>query len=119
MNSDVIKGISLQQGGEPRIEVLTLSYLDKRDRVRIQIDALREMLGPNFRMSEYPAALKRPHLTMWTTGTACFVAAKHPGGGCQSIGDGEVAAVIAEMRDKAALFLTAVGDGSRSPSASG
>ena len=46
MSRDVIKVISCTKAGEPRIEVLTLEYLDKSERVSIQIEgACVEMMG--------------------------------------------------------------------------
>src|SRR5262249_14206782 len=57
MTRDVLKVISCTRGGDARIEVLTLEYLDKSERVRIQIEALRDMLGHVFRMADYPTVL--------------------------------------------------------------
>jgi hypothetical protein len=65
MTHDVHKVICCARKNEPRIDVLTLEYLDKSERVRIQIEALREMLGSDFCLAEYPPLLKKPHLAMW------------------------------------------------------
>jgi hypothetical protein len=102
---DFIKVLSCTLGSEPRLEELTLEYLDKTDRVRLQIDALREILGPNFQMKPYPAALNRPHLAVWGGATACVVAAKHPQGGYQSLADDETRLVVEEIRRHGALFF--------------
>lgn len=105
MARDVIKVIYCPREGEPRIEVLTLRYLDKSERVRVQIEALREMMGGDFRMKEIPADLKKPHLAMWTSIDGCVVAMKHEKGGYQSIGDDDVAAMLAELRNRRDAFF--------------
>jgi hypothetical protein len=106
MTRDVIKAISCPRNGEPRIEVLTLEYLDKSERVRIQIEALRAMMGGDFRMFDYPPSLNKPHLAVWGDTASCVVAARHDRGGYQSIADAEVAAVIADLRQSNALFFS-------------
>ncbi len=106
MTHDVIKVIFRAKGGEPRIEVLTLEYLDKTERVRIQIEALREMLGQDFRMRDYPSSLNKPHLTLWISADDCVVAKKYEHGGYESIADAEVMAVLAHLRQHADLFFT-------------
>ena len=105
MTRDLIKVVSCTRNREPRIEVLTLEYLDKSERVRIQIEALREMLGPGFRMTDYPAALHKPHLAMWGHSEACVIAARHERGGYQSIADTEVTDVLADLRRHSSLFF--------------
>jgi hypothetical protein len=67
--------------------------------VRIQIEALREMLGPDFRLAEYPRLLQKPHLAVWRSADACVIAMKHERSGFQSIPDAEIAAVLADLRD--------------------
>jgi hypothetical protein len=106
MTHDVIKVIFRAKGGEPRIEVLTLEYLDKTERVRIQIEALREMLGQDFRMRDYPSSLNKPHLALWISADDCVVANKYEHGGYESIADAEVMAVLADLRQHADLFFT-------------
>ena len=106
---DVIKLISCTKNAEPRIEILTLEYLDKTERVRIQIEALREMLGADFRMNDYPRSLNKPHLAVWTNAETCVVANKHERGGFQSIADDQIAGVLADLRQQRDLFLQAPG----------
>src|SRR2546423_120248 len=78
------------RAGDPKIEELTLEYLDKKDRVRLQIEALRDVLGTDFRLGPYPAALHRPHLAVWGNATHCVVAAKHDQGGFQLMADADL-----------------------------
>jgi hypothetical protein len=104
LTRDVIKVIQCRKNGATTIEVLTLEYLDKSERVRIQIEALREMLGPGFRMRDYPPTFGKAHLGVWSSSEACVVAAKHPQGGYQSIADTEVAAVLTDLRQKELFF---------------
>lgn len=105
MTRDVIKLISCTKAGEAKIEVLTLEYLDKSERVRIQIEALRDMLGHDFAMRDYPPALNKRHLAIWASADVCVVAAKHDRGGFQSIADAEIVAVLADLRASREMFL--------------
>ncbi|MSQ96117.1 MAG: hypothetical protein EXR98_16400 [Gemmataceae bacterium] len=105
MTRDILKVVLARRNAEPTIEVLTLEYLDKTERVRIQIEALREMLGTDFRMQDYPTTLNRPHLGVWASAEACVVARKHEQGGYQSLADGDVAAVLADLGLSKRLFL--------------
>ncbi|MBI1831591.1 MAG: zinc ribbon domain-containing protein [Planctomycetes bacterium] len=105
MTRDVVKLIYAPRNNEPRIEVLTLEYLDKSERVRIQIEALREMMGFDFHVGEYPAALNKPHLAVWSSSDSCVVAMKHERGGFQSIADAEVAGALADLREHRASFF--------------
>jgi DNA-directed RNA polymerase subunit RPC12/RpoP len=105
MTRDVIRVIFQTKDADPRIEVLTLEYVDKTERVRIQIEALREMLGRDFRMRDYPSHLTKPHLAVWTTAGDCVVAKKHEHGGYESIADAELAGVLADLRQHADLFF--------------
>lgn len=105
MTRDVIRTVSCVKDAEPRIEVLTLEYLDKSERVRIQIEALRAMLGADFRLRDYPPSLRRPHLAVWGDAAACFVAAKHAGGGFQSLADADLAGVLADLKANRSLFF--------------
>jgi DNA-directed RNA polymerase subunit RPC12/RpoP len=105
MTRDVIKLISCKRTADPRIEILTLDYLDKSERVRIQIEALREMLGPAFRMKDYPPSLHKPHLAVWGSADVCVVAKKHDRGGFESIADADIAAVLADMRHHREKFF--------------
>jgi DNA-directed RNA polymerase subunit RPC12/RpoP len=106
MRRDVIKVIFWSKGADPRIEVLTLEYLEKTERVQIQIEALREMLGQDFRMRDYPSSLNKPDLALWISPADCVVAKKHDHGGYDAIADAEVTAVLADIRQRADLFFT-------------
>lgn len=105
MTREVVKLIYSPRDKEPRIEVVTLEYLDKSDRVRIQIEALRTMMGFDFRLCDYPPSLNKPHLTVWASLDACVIATKHERGGFQSIADDEIAGVLADLRQHRALFV--------------
>jgi hypothetical protein len=105
MTRDVIKVIFCSKGADSRIEVLTLDYVDKTDRVRIQIEALREMLGQDFRLRDYPSSLQRPHLVLWIGAADCVVAKKHDHGGYESIAAAEVIAVLEDIRQHLDLFF--------------
>lgn len=105
MTRESLRVISCGHGTAPRIEELSLAYLDKRDRVRVQIDALRDILGPNFRMRDYPQALGRPELAVWSSPAMCVVGKKHEQGGCQPMSDAEVAQVVADLKQHAGLFF--------------
>ena len=102
---DVLKVLYAPRKAEPRIEVLTLEYLDKSERVRIQIEALREMMGQDFQMRDYPPSLNKPHLAVWASVDACVVAAKHDKGGFESMGDADMVNVLGDVRAHAALFF--------------
>ena len=104
MTRDVIKVVLCQRGAEPRIEELTLEYLDKADRVRLQIEALRDILGPAFRMQPYPPQLGKAHLAVWGNAAAFVIAKKHEEGGFQQMADTEIAAVLADIRNASAVF---------------
>lgn len=105
MTRGVIQVLYCPRAGEPRIDVLTLDYLDKSQRVRIQIEALREMMGADFRIMEYPPSLNRPHLALWGSAEACVVASKHEQGGFQSLTDDDFAAVLTDVMHKRHLFF--------------
>jgi hypothetical protein len=105
MTREVIRVVSCPREGEPQIEELSLAYLDKADRVRTQIEALREVLGPDFRMGAYPESLNRPHLAVWASGAACVVACKHERGGYQPTADAELAQVADDLRQHRGLFF--------------
>jgi hypothetical protein len=102
---DFIKVVSCQSKGDIRIEELTLEYLDKADRIRLQIDALRDILGQQFRMKPYPPKLNRPHLAVWGNAGACVVARKHDHGGYQQIAEAEIQQVVNDVRENVQLFL--------------
>lgn len=105
MTRDAIRVVSCQKDASPRIEELTLEYLDKADRVRIQIEALRDMLGSNFQMKPYPAPLKKTHLAVWGNATVCVIARKHAQGGYQPIADAEIASVLNDIGQYQPLFF--------------
>jgi len=104
MNREVIRVVACSRNGEPTIEQFTLEYLDKSDRVRLQIDALRDLLGTKFQMKPYPAALKRPHLGIWITPTLCVIAKKHEQGGYQVMSDADLLQVVEDVRRSGAMF---------------
>jgi hypothetical protein len=105
MTRDQVKVVSCRKGAAPRIEELKLEYLDKSDRVRLQIEALRSILGPTFRMAPYPPSLNRPHLAVWSNAAACVVARKHDQGGYQRLDDVEVMQVVDDLRRQAGMFF--------------
>jgi hypothetical protein len=108
MTRESIRLVSYRRGAEPRIEELTLEYLDKKDRVRLQIEALRDILGPDFRMRDYPAALRRTGLAVWSSEVACVVGSSRADGGYHSMADAEIAAVLEDLRWTAASFFVGV-----------
>jgi hypothetical protein len=105
MTREVIRVVSCKKGEGPRIEELTLAYLDKRDRVRVQIDAVRDILGADFRLRDYPPALARPQLAVWAGGAICVVGKRHANGGYQAMAENELAAVVADLQQHAGLFF--------------
>jgi hypothetical protein len=105
MTREAIRVVSCRRGAEPQIDELTLEFLDKNDRVRVQIEALRDMLGADFRLREYPAALGQPGLAVWGGAAACVVGKAHERGGYQTMSDTEIAAVVADLRGRAELFF--------------
>jgi hypothetical protein len=104
MSRDVIKVVLCKGAAEPSIEELILEYLDKADRVRLQIEALRDILGPAFRMQEYPPRLGKPGLAVWGNASAFVVAKKHEQGGYQPMTDAEIAAVLDDIRNNPVMF---------------
>jgi hypothetical protein len=105
MTRDVIRVVLCPRAAAPQIEELTLEYLDKSDRVRTQIEALRELLGPAFRMKPYPPPLNRPQLAVWGDANACVVARKHPQGGFEPMADAELALVVTDLAQHRQLFF--------------
>ncbi len=105
MTRDQIKVIACAKNANPTIEALTLEYLDKTDRVRLQIDALRDILGDTFRMCDYPAALAKPHLALWGNAALCVVAKRHDKGGYQSLADADITAILADLQNSRGLFF--------------
>lgn len=104
MTHETIRVVSCIKGGAPRIEQLTLAYLDKRDRVRVQIDALRDILGSDFQLHDYPPALGRPQLAVWSSATMCVVGKRHEQGGYQPMSDSELAQVVADLQQPGLFF---------------
>jgi hypothetical protein len=102
---DVVQVISCRHEAAPQIEQLTLTYLDKADRVCLQIDALREILGPDFRMRDYPPALRQPQLAVWGNAAACIIARRHEHGGYQALTPADVARVLEDLRQSRQLFF--------------
>jgi len=109
MTRDVIKMVLCKRNAEPSIEELTLEYLDKSDRVRLQIEALREMLGSDFRMKPYPPQLGRNDLALWGNAAAFVVARKHERGGYQQMPDADIAAVLEDIRNSRSAFAFSEG----------
>jgi DNA-directed RNA polymerase subunit RPC12/RpoP len=105
MTREAVRVVSCRRGAEPRVEELTLEYLDRSDRVRLQIEALRDILGPDFRLRDYPAALGRPQLAVWGGVVACVVGKRHERGGYQPMTDAEVGQVVTDFRDRQVLFF--------------
>ncbi len=103
---DTIRVVSCQRSSGPQIEELTLEYLDRADRVRLQIEALREMLGPDFRMQAYPPALRRPEFAVWGNATACVIARKHAQGGYEPMSDAELAQIVEDVKQHRAMFFS-------------
>ena len=97
--------VGCKKGALPRIEELTLEYLDKADRVPSQIEALRDILGLKFRMLDYPPALKRPDFAFWGNPAECVVAKKHAGGGYQPISDDELTQIVEDVKQHDAMFF--------------
>jgi hypothetical protein len=108
MTRESIRVVSCRRGAQPRIEELTLEYLDKHDRVRLQIDALRDILGPDFRLRDYPATLGRTGLAVWSNQAACVVGKLRTDGGYQSMSDAEIAVVLADLRQPGEAFFARV-----------
>jgi len=104
MTRDVIKVILCKRNAEPSIEELTLEYLDKSDRVRLQIEALRDMLGPDFRMKPYPPQLGRNDLALWGNAAAFVVARRHERGGYHQMSDADIAVVLEDIRNCRSMF---------------
>jgi hypothetical protein len=106
MAREVIRVVACRRGAEPRIEELTLEYLDKKDRVRLQIAALRDVLGPDFRLRDYPPALGRAGLAVWGGAAACVVGKVHEAGGYRTLRDEEITEVVDDLRKRAELFFS-------------
>ena len=102
---DVIKVVTCTRDGTIKIEELTLEYLDKADRVRLQIDALRDILGAGFRMQSYPPALNRPQLAVWANAKLCVVAGKNPQGGYQEVSAAEIQQIVNDFQQWKDLFF--------------
>lgn len=105
LSREVIKVVVCTNVGTVTVEELTLEYLDKSDRVRLQIDALRDILGMQFRMEAYPPHLRRPHLALWRNDTTLVVAQKHPQGGYQPMLDAAVQQVLDELQQQMQAFF--------------
>lgn len=97
--------IACTRNGEPTFEALTLEYLDKTDRVRVQIDAVRDILGGAFKMVNYPAALKKPHLAVWSTPARCVVARRHAQGGYEAMPAADLPPLAEELKKFRNLFF--------------
>jgi DNA-directed RNA polymerase subunit RPC12/RpoP len=106
MTRESIRVVSCRRGGSPRVEELSLAYLDKSDRVRVHIDALRDMLGLQFRMREYPRALGRAQFAVWASSDMCVVGKKHERGGLQPMTDTELSHIVTDLQLRAARFFT-------------
>jgi hypothetical protein len=105
MNREQIRVVACRRNAEPTIEELKLEYLDRADRVRLQIEALRDILGPTFRMKPYPTELKRPHLAVWANADCCVIAKKRDQGGYEPMNQDELLQVVEEVRQRQHSFL--------------
>jgi DNA-directed RNA polymerase subunit RPC12/RpoP len=105
MTRDRTRVVLCRKDADPTIEELILEYLDKADRVRLQIEALRELLGPDFRMGAYPPPLNRAHLAVWGNATACVIARRHERGGYEAMSDAEVAEILADLKQHKQRFF--------------
>jgi hypothetical protein len=105
MNRQEVKVVACTKFGDPSIEVLNLEYLDKTDRIRVQIDAVRDILGGVFKMVDYPGIFKRPQLALWTTATRVVVARKHAQGGYEPMPDVELREICDEVRNHRQCFF--------------
>ena len=105
MTREVIRVVACVRASDARIEELTLEYLDRSDRVRLQIEALRTILGTDFRMKDYPPSLRRPDLAVWGNATTCVIARRHPQGGYQQPTDTEVADILVDLWQHGPLFF--------------
>jgi hypothetical protein len=105
MTREVFRIVSCGSSTGPVIEELTLEYLDKSERVRTQIEGLRAILGPDFRMKDYPAGLKQPDLAVWGNCSGCVVAKKDPRGGFQQLTSGEIILVMEQIKQDKQLFF--------------
>lgn len=101
---DVIRVVLCKADSATTLEDLTLEYLDRNDRVRIQIEALRELLG-TFQMKPYPAGLNRPELGLWGNASSCVIAKKHPQGGIQPLAEAEIAQVLGDLKSQKQAFF--------------
>jgi predicted RNA-binding Zn-ribbon protein involved in translation (DUF1610 family) len=95
---DRIPVISCGRESDPVIEELTLEYLDKADRVRIQIEAIRDILGLDFRLKPYPPLLNRLQLGLWGNARACVIARRHEQGGFQAMSEADIASVLDDLK---------------------
>ncbi len=102
---ETIRVVACSKEGNPNIEEFQLQYLDKKDRVRMQIDAVREILGKQFQMKSYPAPFSRPEFGMWGNSAQCVIAKKHPQGGFQSLNQEEIGRVINDLKNRKNLFF--------------
>ncbi len=102
---EVIKVVACTRAGKITIEELVLEVLDRKDRVRLQIDALRELLGAEFRLGAYPAALGLPHLAVWGNVDMRMVAQKHPEGGYQAMTEEDLKRVVSDLQQQRQLFF--------------
>jgi hypothetical protein len=103
---DQVKVVACRKDANPTIETLTVSYQNKSDRIRLQIEALRTLMGASFQMHDYPPALRKPHLAVWGNASVCIVARKHPQGGCQSLESAELSQVAADLQQNRPQFFS-------------
>ncbi len=106
MTRDRIRVIVCRKDSDPTVEELTLEYLDKSDRIRLQIEALRELLGRDFRMKPYPPPLNRAHLAVWGNASECVVARKHERGGFEPMSDAEIAQILTDLQQHRPRFFS-------------
>jgi hypothetical protein len=105
MNRERIQVVACRRDAEPTIEDLSLEYLDRADRVRLQIEALRDILGQKFAIKAYPPDLHRPQLAVWGNADMCVVARKREEGGYQPMPQGELLQIVEDLRQHRSLFF--------------
>ena len=66
--------------------------------MRFQIEAIRDILGNSFRMTDYPAQLHKPHLVVWSSQDRCVIARRHEQGGYQTMSEAEIKLVVEDVR---------------------
>jgi hypothetical protein len=105
MYRDVVRAICCRKNADPTIEEFTFEYEEKTDRLRVQAEMIRSILGPKFQIKPYPAQLKKPHLFLWGNANICVIARKQDQGGLQSMPDLEIQFVVEDLGFHKPLFF--------------